>query len=140
MYCSYLASLRNGLQHLSALKSLTTISCAELASLPEGLGFFAALETIETHGCPKLMELPTWVENLDSLRSLTIPDCYNIISSLCGKVSIFSVHSNSGPELEKRCEMSKGADWQRIYHTPHIYVGSSASQQRRDTASSSSTS
>jgi structure-specific endonuclease subunit SLX1 len=59
---------------------LTTLSCAELASLPEGLGFFAALETIETHGCPKLMELPTWVENLDSLRSLTIPDCYNIKS------------------------------------------------------------
>ncbi|KAJ6954701.1 hypothetical protein NC652_006217 [Populus alba x Populus x berolinensis] len=79
---------------------------------------------------------------MSSLRSLSIENCHSIaiISSFCRKVSNFSVHSNRGPELEKRCEMSKGADWQRIYHTPRIYVGSSASQQRRDTASSSSTS
>jgi structure-specific endonuclease subunit SLX1 len=123
MYCSNLVSLPNGLQHLSALKSLSILSCTGLASLPEGLQFITTLQNLEFHDCPEVMELPAWVENLVSLRSLTISDCQNIC-----------------PELEKRCQRGNGVDWQKISHTPYIYVGSSTLQQRRNTASSSSTS
>ncbi|KAH8493327.1 hypothetical protein H0E87_020155 [Populus deltoides] len=116
MYCSNLVSLPIGLQHLSALKSLSILSCTGLASLPEELQFITTLQNLEFHDCPEVMELPAWVENLVSLRSLTISDCQNIC-----------------PELEKRCQRGNGVDWQKISHTPYIYVGSSTLQQRRDT-------
>ncbi|KAJ6885353.1 disease resistance protein RGA3 [Populus alba x Populus x berolinensis] len=143
MYCSYLVSLPNGLQHLSALKSLSILSCTGLASLPEGLQFITTLQNLEIHDCPQVMELPAWVENLVSLRSLTISDCQNIKSLPEGLQRLRALQhlSISGcPELEKRCQRGNGVVWQKISHTPYIYLGSSTLQQRRDTASSSSTS
>ncbi|XP_034930706.1 putative disease resistance protein At3g14460 [Populus alba] len=143
MYCSNLVSLPNGLQHLSALKSLSILSCTGLASLPEGLQFITTLQNLEIHDCPEVMELPAWVENLVSLRSLTISDCQNIKSLPEGLQRLRALQHLSirgCPELEERCQRGNGVDWQKISHTPYIYVGSSTLQQRRDTASSSSTS
>lgn len=143
MYCSNLVSLPNGLQHLSALKSLSILSCTGLASLPEGLQFITTLQNLEIHDCPEVMELPAWVENLVSLRSLTISDCQNIKSLPEGLQRLRALQHLSirgCPELENRCQRGNGVDWQKISHTPYIYVGSSTLQQRRDTASSSSTS
>lgn len=143
MYCSNLVSLPNGLQHLSALKSLSILSCTGLASLPEGLQFITTLQNLEIHDCPQVMELPEWVENLVSLRSLTISDCQNIKSLPEGLQRLRALQHLSirgCPELENRCQRGNGVDWQKISHTPYIYVGSSTLQQRRDTASSSSTS
>lgn len=143
MYCSNLVSLPNGLQHLSALKSLSILSCTGLASLPEGLQFITTLQNLEIHDCPGVMELPAWVENLVSLRSLTISDCQNIKSFPQGLQRLRALQHLSirgCPELEKRCQRGNGVDWHKISHTPYIYVGLSTLQQRRDTASSSSTS
>uniref|UniRef100_A0A2K1R652 R13L1/DRL21-like LRR repeat region domain-containing protein n=1 Tax=Populus trichocarpa TaxID=3694 RepID=A0A2K1R652_POPTR len=142
MYCSNLVSLPNGLQHLSALKSPSILSCTGLASLPEGLQFITTLQNLEIHDCTEVMELPAWVENLVSLRSLTISDCQNIKSFPQGFQlrALRHLSIRGCPELEKRCQRGNGVDWQKISHTPYIYVGSSTLQQRRDTASSSSTS
>ncbi|KAJ6885361.1 hypothetical protein NC651_026090 [Populus alba x Populus x berolinensis] len=122
---------------------LCILSCTGLASLPEGLQFITTLQNLEIHDCPQVMELPAWVENLVSLRSLTISDCQNIKSLPEGLQRLRALQHLSirgCPELENRCQRGNGVDWQKLSHTPYIYVGSSTLQQRRDTASSSSTS
>ncbi|KAJ6885352.1 hypothetical protein NC651_026081 [Populus alba x Populus x berolinensis] len=103
-----------------------------LASLPEGLQFITTLQNLEIHDCPEVVELPAWVENLVSLRSLTISDCQNIKSLPEGLQRLRALQHLSirgCPELEKRCQRGNGVDWQKISHTPYIYVGSSTLQQ-----------
>ncbi|BFG19533.1 hypothetical protein CerSpe_058070 [Prunus speciosa] len=140
MYCSNLVHLPDNFHCLVELRSMTILSCPELASLPEGLQHLKKLQILELRSCPKLMELPNWVEYLVSLRSLAISDCPNIKSlpEGLGRLSALQHLSiRDCPDLEHHCERGKGEGWEKISHVPHIYVESSALQQRQHIASTS---
>ncbi|XP_021832118.1 putative disease resistance protein RGA4 isoform X2 [Prunus avium] len=140
MYCPNMVHLPDNFQCLSALRSMAILSCSEIASLPEGLQHIQKLQILEIRGCPKLTELPERVEHLVSLRSLTISECPNIKllpNGLQRLTALQHLSIRDCPELEQRCKRGDGEDWQKIFHIPFIYVGSSALQQRQDIASTS---
>ncbi|CAK7351357.1 unnamed protein product [Dovyalis caffra] len=132
------------------LSSFTISSCPKLRSLPANLGELQNLKLLKIGWFQELHSLPHGFENLTSLETLEIIECPNLVSlpeeSLEGLNGLQRLRGlqhlsiRGCPELEKRCESGKGEDWQKISHIPYIYVGSATLPQRRDTASSSSSS
>uniref|UniRef100_A0A6N2KE28 Uncharacterized protein n=1 Tax=Salix viminalis TaxID=40686 RepID=A0A6N2KE28_SALVM len=96
-HCDNLASLTEGVRHLTALEYLDLYG----SSLPNQIGYLTSLSRLEIGDCPNLVSLPDGVQSLSNLSQLTIHNC---------------------PELAKRCKKEKGEDWPKISHIPHIRI------------------
>ncbi|KAJ6370801.1 hypothetical protein OIU77_001330 [Salix suchowensis] len=131
-YCGRLNSLPMiGLCGLSSLRRLSIKLCFNLASLTDGVRHLTALEDLYLDGCPELNSLPESIQHLTSLQSLTIADCKGLASLPDGLQSLSNLSRlriNHCPELTTRCKKEEGEDWPKIAHIPHITIDRKAIQ------------
>ncbi|GAU49912.1 hypothetical protein TSUD_238860 [Trifolium subterraneum] len=80
---------------MTSHKSLILYALPNLASLPDWLGNLGLFHNLEISACPKLTCLPVSIQCLTGLKSLGIYGC---------------------SELEERCKVKTGVDWQKIAH------------------------
>ncbi|GFZ16348.1 hypothetical protein Acr_25g0007570 [Actinidia rufa] len=149
--CKELSTLSDGLRHLTALEKLYFIECPNLltlpecikhlnslqiwstrspgkkfVSLPEALQHVHSLQSLYIASCPELTSLPEWLGNLTLLRSLNISNCPKVSSLPASMQSLTKLQklysTQSSPELARRCEKGKGADWYKIAHVPEVSV------------------
>uniref|UniRef100_A0A6N2NA73 R13L1/DRL21-like LRR repeat region domain-containing protein n=1 Tax=Salix viminalis TaxID=40686 RepID=A0A6N2NA73_SALVM len=88
--CPKLNTLPEGIQHLTSLQSLSISYYDGLTSLPNQISYLMSLSSLEIQGCPNLVSLPDWLQSLSNLNRLVIVNC---------------------PKLEKRCKKEEGEDW-----------------------------
>ncbi|KAJ6370847.1 hypothetical protein OIU77_001368 [Salix suchowensis] len=129
--CDNLASLTEGVRHLTALEQLDLNACPELNSLPENIQHLTSLRSLRIDDCKGLASLPNQIGYLMSLSYLYIKDCPNLVSLPDGVQSLSNLSKltiNNCPELAKRCKKEKGEDWPKISHIPHITINNLAIQ------------
>ncbi|KAG5227333.1 disease resistance protein [Salix suchowensis] len=123
--CDNLASLTEGVRHLTALKDLDLRGCPMLNSLPESIQHLTSLQSLSICDCKGLASLPNQIGYLMSLSYLYIKDCPNLVSLPDGVQSLSNLSKltiYNCPELAKRCKKEKGEDWPKISHIPHITI------------------
>ncbi|XP_073027903.1 disease resistance protein RGA2-like [Primulina eburnea] len=124
--CPELKCLPESIQQLSALRTLTIQSCSGLCSLPDWIGNLQSLSTFILFDCPNLTSLPDGFGNLQSLSTFLLYSCLNLTSLPDGFGNLKSLSElqirGCSPTLAKRCEKSKGEDWPKISHIPHLDV------------------
>ncbi|KAJ6370849.1 hypothetical protein OIU77_001370 [Salix suchowensis] len=128
--CDNLASLTEGVRHLTALKYLLLDTCPKLNSLPESIQHLTSLQSLRICDCKGLASLPNQIGYLTSLSTLYIQDCPNLVSLPDGLQSLSNLSRliiGKCPELAKRCKKEKGEDWPKISHIPHIKINKKAS-------------
>ncbi|KAJ6735193.1 hypothetical protein OIU79_002292 [Salix purpurea] len=124
-HCVNLASLTEGVRHLTALEDLLLDGCPELNSLPESIQHLTSLQSLKIFHCKGLASLPNQIGYLTSLSLLVIEYCPNLVSLPDGLQSLSNLNHliiHNCPELEKRCKKEKGEDWPKISHIPHIKI------------------
>ncbi|KAJ6370868.1 hypothetical protein OIU77_001389 [Salix suchowensis] len=124
-HCANLASLTEGVRHLTALEDLALRGCPELNSLPESIQHLTSLQSLKISDCKGLASLPNQIGYLTSLSSLEIHVCPNLVSLPDGVQSLSNLSQliiNKCPKLEKRCKKEEGEDWPKISHIPHITI------------------
>ncbi|KAJ6371763.1 hypothetical protein OIU77_002143 [Salix suchowensis] len=124
-YCDNLASLTEGVRHLTALEDLNLFSCPELNSLPESIHHLTSLQSLSIYDCKGLASLPNQIGYLTSLSAFFIQDCPNLVSLPDGVQSLSNLTQliiYNCPKLAKRCKKEKGEDWPKISHIPHIEI------------------
>ncbi|KAJ6370843.1 hypothetical protein OIU77_001364 [Salix suchowensis] len=129
--CDNLASLTEGVRHLTALEQLDLNACPELNSLPENIQHLTSLRSLRIDDCKGLASLPNQIGYLMSLSYLYIKDCPNLVSLPDGVQSLSNLSNltiDNCPELAKRCKKEKGEDWPKISHIPHITINNLAIQ------------
>ncbi|XP_074319553.1 putative disease resistance protein RGA4 isoform X2 [Silene latifolia] len=87
-------------QHLSSLQSLCMEGFKEIKELPEGLQYCTSLRSLKVRDWPKLECLPKWIPKLTSLRELQLRRC--------------------SKRLEERCQQPYGEDLALIRHIPSL--------------------
>ncbi|KAJ6370844.1 hypothetical protein OIU77_001365 [Salix suchowensis] len=128
--CDNLASLTEGVRHLTALKYLLLDTCPKLNSLPESIQHLTSLQSLRICDCKGLASLPNQISYLTSLSALYIQDCPNLVSLPDGLQRLSNLSRltiGNCPELAKRCKKEKGEDWPKISHIPHIKINKKAS-------------
>ncbi|KAG5227353.1 disease resistance protein [Salix suchowensis] len=121
--CANLASLTEGVRHLTALEHLDLERCPELNSLPESIQHLTSLQSLSLSHCHGLTSLPNQICYLTSLSFLFIWDCPDLVSLPDGLQSLSNLSRliiHECPELEKRCKKEEGEDWPKISHIPKI--------------------
>uniref|UniRef100_A0A6N2KUV6 Disease resistance protein At4g27190-like leucine-rich repeats domain-containing protein n=1 Tax=Salix viminalis TaxID=40686 RepID=A0A6N2KUV6_SALVM len=124
-YCDNLASLTEGVRHLTALEDLNLNDCPKLNSLPESIQHLTSLQSLKICNCNGLASLPNQIGCLMSLSRLEIKDCPNLVALPDGLHSLSNLSQliiNYCPELEKRCKKEKGEDWPKISGIPYITI------------------
>ncbi|KAJ6735162.1 LEUCINE-RICH REPEAT-CONTAINING [Salix purpurea] len=127
--CDILASLTEGVRHLTTLEHLNLNSCPQLNSLPESIQHLTSLQYLSITNCNELASLPNQIGYLTSLSRLNFQHCPNLVSLPDGLQSLSNLSQltiYNCPELEKRCKKEKGEDWPKISHIPHIKIGNEA--------------
>ncbi|KAF9664121.1 hypothetical protein SADUNF_Sadunf17G0123200 [Salix dunnii] len=123
--CYNLASLTEGVRHLTALEDLFLDECPKLNSLPESIQHLTSLKSLTIFDCKGLASLPNQIGYLTSLSNLYIQDCPNLVSLPDGVQSLSNLNQlkiSNCPKLAKRCKKEKGEDWPKISHIPHIKI------------------
>uniref|UniRef100_A0A6N2LET4 Rx N-terminal domain-containing protein n=1 Tax=Salix viminalis TaxID=40686 RepID=A0A6N2LET4_SALVM len=123
--CDNLASLTEGVRHLTALEDLVLDGCPELNSLPESIQHLTSLQSLSIYRCKGLASLPNQIGYLTSLSCLVIDNCPNLVSLPDGVQSLSNLSKliiDNCPELAKRCMKEKGEDWPKTSHIPHIMI------------------
>uniref|UniRef100_A0A6N2LGR6 Rx N-terminal domain-containing protein n=1 Tax=Salix viminalis TaxID=40686 RepID=A0A6N2LGR6_SALVM len=123
--CDNLASLTEGVRHLTTLEHLCLFRCPELNTLPESIQHLTSLQSLVIYGCKGLASLPNQIGYLTYLSRLAIEDCHNLVSLPDGVQSLSNLSQltiYNCPELAKRCKKEKGEDWPKISHIPHIMI------------------
>ena len=69
---------------LQSLRYLWFYDLPNLATLPEGIQHLTSLQSLEIGRCPSLLAIPEWICNLTSLQKLEIWEC-PILSKRCGR-------------------------------------------------------
>ncbi|XP_073026116.1 disease resistance protein RGA2-like [Primulina eburnea] len=125
--CEKVDPLSGPLQRVvTSLDELVIRSCPELKCLPESIQQLSSLRTLGIQSCSGLCSLPDWIGDLQSLSIFIIWDCPNLTSLPDGfgnlkSLSVLQILYCS-PILAKRCEESKGEDWPKISHIPHLGI------------------
>ncbi|KAG5222848.1 disease resistance protein [Salix suchowensis] len=123
--CDNLASLTEGVRHLTALEDLVLEGCPELNSLPESIQHLTSLQSLRIYDCNGLAYFPNQIGYLTSLSRLEIWDCPNLVSLPDGVQSLSNLSQlaiYNCPELAKRCKKEEREDWPKISHIPHIRI------------------
>ncbi|KAL2317485.1 hypothetical protein Fmac_031361 [Flemingia macrophylla] len=123
-----LSSLPEGmLRKLTSLKTMILYDFPKLKVLPDELFKLNTLERLEIKWCGDLGSLPEreeWTDLL-SLRYLEIAYCRSLRSLPKGVRQVTSLEVlkiECCPDLEKRCKMGTGEDWDKIAHIPEVIL------------------